>query len=277
VNENHQLLAKQHTGDLVHPVVTTPIPVAMTDIRSPIVGRPPASTLIYADTAGCSKFLAAGLSRFGRRSTVVHDDHNVSARLEDVSTFVDAAFVSLQDPSFDISAFFAFLSDRHPRIRRIAFAQHKPRKGGEIPPQFCRHDMILWDPWDRADFVEILKDALNCRDQPARSSWSDTMLFKSNEGRDRLAIAEIIKRYRHRIVSLALDMDRDSADTEDVVQETYLNIVRFLPLFRDSYSPGYWIDHITRRTIQSFSNGEHNFLPPIIKFFPGQLPLTSRA
>lgn len=79
-------------------------------------------TLICADTAGCSTFLADGIASLGRNSLVVHAPLDAIVRLQDVTMNIDAAFVSLQDDNFDISLFFAFLRDEHPDVRRIAFA-----------------------------------------------------------------------------------------------------------------------------------------------------------
>jgi hypothetical protein len=186
----------------------------------------------------------------------VHTPLDALARLQDVATTVDAALVSLQDANFDISAFFVFLKGEYPCIRRIAFAQHEPRKERLVSAHSCEHDMILWDPWDRADFVEILKDALACRLRPTRSTWTDLRLFESFRGADGLAIAEIVRRYRHRIVRLALDATHNTTDTEDIVQDVYLAIVQHLPFFGRVCSPGHWIDRVTCKTIRSFFHRE---------------------
>jgi hypothetical protein len=255
MNSTHRARQTRKVGDLILPFVTRPIPSFMSDLRPPEVEQPPASTLICADGAGCSELIARGLSLFGRSSTVVYSPLDAIVRLQDVTTTIDAVVVSLQDPEFDISAFFGFLKDEHPHIRRIAFAEHEPRGKISATVRSCQHDMILWDPWDRADFVEILKDAIDCRLSRTRSSWTDLQLFESSHGADRLAIAEIVRRYRYRIVRLALDATHHSMDTEDAVQDVYLAIVRCLPLYRApwSWSPGHWIDQISRKAIRPFS------------------------
>lgn len=81
---------------------------------------------------------------------------------------VNAALVPLQDVGLDISAFFELLRDEYPRVRRIAFAQRDPKRQGSGSTHSCPHDVILWSPWDRAGFLQILGDALDGR--PSRES-----------------------------------------------------------------------------------------------------------
>lgn len=125
--------------------------------------RLPAATLVCADTAGCSKLVVDGLSRLGRRSTVVHTPLDAIVRLQATTPPVGAALVSLQDVGFDISAFFELLKDDYPHVRRIAVAQREKRRQVSIAVHSCPHDVILWSPWDRPDFLEILGDALDGR------------------------------------------------------------------------------------------------------------------
>lgn len=205
----------------------------------------------------------------------MHTPLDALARLQDATTTIDAALVSLQDVNFDISAFFGFSKGEYRCIRRIAFAQHEPRKERFVSAHSCEHDMILWDPWDRADFIEILKDALACRLRPTRSTWTDLRLFESFRGADGLAIAEIVKRYRHRIVRLALDASHDAIDTEDIVQNVYLAILQYLPSFGRVCSPGHWIDRITCKTIRSFFHREISETSPSIGRFPRESPIAS--
>ncbi len=176
--------------------------------------------------------------------------------LQDNAIAVDAVFASLQDDKLNISALFQFIKDEHPLVRRIAFAQHDPRKDGTQPVHLCQHDMILWDPWDRADFIELLKDAIGCRISRTRSSWSDLRLFESQGGVDTLAIAEIVKRYQYHIVRLVMDATREVTDTEDVVQDVYMSIVRDLPAFDRVCAPGAWIDRVAFRSIRSILHGK---------------------
>jgi hypothetical protein len=208
-----------------------------------------ATTIIYADAAGRSTLIGSELSRLGRHSVLVHHPLEAIAVLQNPHMVVDAAFVSLQDVGTDIVSFFAFLKDEHPAVRRIAFAQHRTKDDSTAAVQTCQQDMILWDPWDRDSFSEILEDALNCRLHRPESSWTDMHLFRSG---DRPAIDAILGRYKHRIMSLAADATPNAADAEDIVQSTYLEIMRRLPSFDGSCSPAHWLDRMTRRCIRSF-------------------------
>ena len=216
-----------------------------------VVGRPPVSTLIYADTAGCSELLGAGLARLGRHSTIVRSPAEAITLLRYARIHVDAAFVSLQDVGSEISTFFGCLKEYHPRIRRIAFAQHGSKCRLLPSVHSCEHEMILWDPWERIDFDEILESTLDRRPHRPRSSWPDSELFSSLQGDDSLAVTEIIKRYRHRIVGLVMDEMYDDLNAEEVVQEACLEIMRHLPFFRPVCSPGHWIDDMCRMAISS--------------------------
>jgi DNA-directed RNA polymerase specialized sigma24 family protein len=64
------------------------------------------------------------------------------------------------------------------------------------------------------------------------------------------------KRYRYRIVRLVIDATRETTDTEDVVQDVYMSIVRDLPSFDRVCAPGSWIDRVACRSIRSFLHGK---------------------
>jgi hypothetical protein len=176
--------------------------------------------------------------------------------LQNSDAKIGAVFVSLQDPPFDISAFFALVREEHPRVRRIAFAEHK----GIAPMKSvwsCEHDMLLWDPWSEPDYLEILRDALDWRLSRGLASWPDIALFHSQHGRDVHAITQLLKRYHHRIEGLTMDRGYlAAADTEHVVQDTYSRITTDLPLFDHSCSPAHWIDQKAEASIASFENGQ---------------------
>lgn len=254
----HEATPSREIEDTILPLPFLALPAATDDVRPPALGQPSHLTLIFADAAECSATLAAGIAALGRRSIVVHTPLDALFRLQNGAATVDAVFVSLQDA--DGAAFFEFLRDEHPCVRRIAFAQHESTQVDSPLTAACQHDMILWDPWDREDFSETLKDALNCRAHRKRSSWSDLELFRSSRGTDALAISEIVKRYRHRIVRLTLDATSDVRDTEDIVQATCLALIEGIPSFVLRCSPGQWIDDITHACIRAFSSRDAGFV-----------------
>jgi len=233
------------------PFLTGP-PTAAVKHPPRVLPQAMATTMIYADAAGCSTLIDSELSRLGRHSVLVHHPLEAMAVLQNARMVVDAAFVSLQDVGIDIASFFTFLNDEHPAVRRIAFAQHGAKDVNTTAVQTCQQDMILWDPWDRDSFSEILEDALHRRLHRTESSWSDLQLFRSHEGVDRPAMGAILGRYKHRIMSLAADATRNAADAEDIVQDTYMEIMQRLPSFDGSCSPGHWIDRMARRCIRSY-------------------------
>lgn len=232
------------------PIVTH----SATDSLGPPRG-PPASTLIYADGAQCAELVARGVTSLGRNVFIAHTPLEAVNRILDSSVTTDAVFASLQDDSFDVIAFFEFLQETYPKIRRIAFARHgRPTR---VATDSCLHDMILWDPWDQNDFAEVLRDAIGCRRYRGRSSWSDQELFLSGGGVDNLAISTILQRYHHRIVSLVQDQEVNRQDAEDLVQDVYMGIVEELPSFGRECSPGCWIDRVTAKVIGKWLMSEN--------------------
>lgn len=229
-------------------------PPTTADAPHPLAPRLASSTasLVYADTAHCSDLLVAELTRLNKRTFTVRHPLEAIHLLEDTGLTIDAAFMSLQDARSDIVRLFSFLQDDHWAVRRVAFAQHEARYDNPPGLQSCAHQMILWDPWDRTSCGELLEGALNCQRLPTESGWSDIRLFKSQHGANRSAITALIQRYQHRIDQLVVDATRNSADAEDIVQDTCLAIVRLLPSFDGSCSPGEWVDRVTRACIRSF-------------------------
>jgi DNA-directed RNA polymerase specialized sigma24 family protein len=72
-----------------------------------------------------------------------------------------------------------------------------------------------------------------------------------------------------------LNVTHDALDTEDIVQEIYLDIVRCLPFFRAICSPGHWIDYISCKTIRTFFYSELRKTSPTIEKLPGNSPIRS--
>lgn len=253
MNRNRRHTRSRAIGDLILPFESGTVPASLADIRPQETEQPSAMTLIYSDTAEFAKIIKTGLSRFGRTSTVVNTPLHTIFQLQDETTTIDAMIVSLHDSRLDITVFFEFLKEEYPNVERIGSAYHRPLRQDLVSAHTCQHDMVLWDPWFRTDFIEILKDALDCRLSRTHSSWTELQLFESSQGKDSHAIAEIFKRYRYRIVRLLMDQKRGLMDTQDIVQEVYLTILQDLPLFDQAYSPGHWIDHIVGKRIRSFS------------------------
>jgi hypothetical protein len=252
MNQANQTAESRRQRDHFLPLVNGPPPA--TDEQGLLAPRiaPLTASLVYADTAHCSDLLVAELTRLKRRTFTVRHPLEAIRLLEDTGLTIDAVFMSLQDASSDVVRLFAFLQDEYWAVRRVAFAQHDAAYENPLALQSCKHQMILWDPWDRASFGEVLEGAMNCQGIPTESGWSDIRLFKSQHGTNRSAIAALIRRYRHRIDHLVADATRNAADAEDIAQDTCLDIVRLLPSFDGACSPGEWVDRVTRSCIRSF-------------------------
>lgn len=69
------------------------------------------------------------------------------------------------------------------------------------------------------------------------------LVIAAQEG-DREALAELVRRYEGKVYSLALRMLGRPADAEDVLQETFLKVVRSLGGFRGESAFGTWIYRI---------------------------------
>jgi hypothetical protein len=251
-----QLPDKRATSNPCFPFSPESLPLITTDVRLHTKEQPCLKTLIFTGASGCSSLLTNGLSQLGRISTMVCSPLDTIRELQDGTVTIDAVFASPRNDSANISALFEFLKEEHPTVRRIAYGQHDSSSTTDMSLHSCQHDMFLWDPWDRAHFIEILKDALNCRLSRAHSSWSDLRLFESRRGADNLAISEIVKRYQYRIVRLVLDDVHSPMDAERLLKGVHSSIVRELPLFAHNCAPSEWLDRITDRTTRAYINGE---------------------
>lgn len=152
----------RHGDDRASPGGAAPADSAVSEERVQLVEQPRVTVFIYADAAECSSLLVACLSRLGRTSRVIRTPLDVIVGLQDSGATVDAVFASLQDDVWNTSALFYFLKDEYPQIRRIAFTQRNLRKDEARLAHPCQDATIRWDPCDRRDLGENLKNALGC-------------------------------------------------------------------------------------------------------------------
>lgn len=234
------------------PLITRPVWLAGQKEPSRTGARPLTASLVFTDAARCSEILTKELHRLGKRTFSVRHPLEAIDLLENKNQRIDAAFMSLQDVSNDVVEFFLFLQDEFLGTRRIAFAQHEAIYSNPPALQACAHEMILWDPWARPNFDELLEGALNAQPRLSQTNWSDSRLCRSQHGANRTAIATLLGRYLYRIQRLVIDETPDSSDADDVIQNACLAIVELLPAFDNSCSPGEWIDRVARSSIRSF-------------------------
>lgn len=72
----------------------------------------------------------------------------------------------------------------------------------------------------------------------------ETKLLERLQAGDRRAFAELVEIYSPRIFRLALKMMGETAEAEEVLQETFLQAVRFIDNFRGQSSIGTWLFRI---------------------------------
>ena len=122
-------------------------------------GRPPTS-LIYTDEATGSRQLAFGLTARGDTFIAVSNPLDAVVMLQRFHGVIDSVFVSLQDNHAETSAFFAFLRDVYPAVRRIVFGAQGPESAKLASRCDSHQGVVLWDHRDHAQLHLTLSEAL---------------------------------------------------------------------------------------------------------------------
>ncbi len=73
----------------------------------------------------------------------------------------------------------------------------------------------------------------------------DAILVRRFNAGDQAAFAEIVMRYRTKMLAIALSMLRNHADAEEIAQDTFIRAHRSLALFRGESSLSAWLHCIT--------------------------------
>ena len=73
---------------------------------------------------------------------------------------------------------------------------------------------------------------------------SDIDLFAAAQAGDYGAFEAVVKRFHQRVYRLVYGLTKSVQDAEEVVQETFLNVFRGLPSFKNESAPGSWIYRI---------------------------------
>ncbi|MDH4156240.1 MAG: RNA polymerase sigma factor [candidate division Zixibacteria bacterium] len=98
---------------------------------------------------------------------------------------------------------------------------------------------------------------------------------------DELAFAELVRRYRQKIYSLAYQLLRNHLDADEVVQETFVRVfkrreelvnVKYFSTFLIRIATNYSIDLLRKRKIQSAMSDDSSSLPGVV-----QLDLSRRV
>jgi RNA polymerase sigma-70 factor, ECF subfamily len=99
---------------------------------------------------------------------------------------------------------------------------------------------------DRVLFAQLHQRAQDRRaqDQRAEAGATQSGTSKSDDSQSERAFAELVRRYRPKLVRLAVQMVRDTALADDVVQETFVRIVSAVDKFDGRSEPYTWMYRI---------------------------------
>ncbi len=92
-------------------------------------------------------------------------------------------------------------------------------------------------------------EARRVRSPAALASAPDADLVTASRDGDRRAFAELVRRYRPRIMALALQMTASRADSDDITQEVFLQALEGLPGFGGRCAFYTWLYRIALNTI----------------------------
>lgn len=81
---------------------------------------------------------------------------------------------------------------------------------------------------------------------PAPMQQPDEQLMRLAQRGDAEAIAALYARYRRKLLNYLYRLTGDRATAEDLTQETFLRVVRYLPKYRPTGSVGGWIFRIAK-------------------------------
>lgn len=87
---------------------------------------------------------------------------------------------------------------------------------------------------------------------------SDQLLVNKVQEGDRSAFDQLAARYRSRLLRLIQRIVHDSADAEDVLQDTLVRAYRAIPSFRGDSAFYTWLFRIAVNTATAFVTGRHH-------------------
>jgi RNA polymerase sigma-70 factor, ECF subfamily len=108
---------------------------------------------------------------------------------------------------------------------------------------------------------------------PPGSRWLPRVL-RGVQDRDEVAGADPLA-YLNSLYGLALKLTRNPAAAEDLVQDTYLKVVRFAPKFRDGTNLKAWLFTILRNTFHNDRRSASRHPVDVDSELVEELPLTS--
>lgn len=100
-------------------------------------------------------------------------------------------------------------------------------------------------------------------------SISDETLIKKSKTGDEKSFKELVERYKSRVYSIVLAMVRDKNDADDLSQEIFLKVYRFLPQFKGKSKFYTWLYRLTINTCISAQNAQKK-KPKTLSFSLGE-------
>ena len=86
--------------------------------------------------------------------------------------------------------------------------------------------------------------------EPGRVDEDEALVGRARAG-DQHAFGQLVRKYQHRAVTIAVALGIDRADAEDVAQEAFLRAFRGLPRFRGASSFKTWFVQVVTNTART--------------------------
>jgi RNA polymerase sigma-70 factor, ECF subfamily len=88
----------------------------------------------------------------------------------------------------------------------------------------------------------------------------ETIIAQARNG-SREAFDELIRRFEKKVMKTALFLTRNLADAQDVAQEVYIKIFRYLDAFEEAAKIEHWVYRITVNAARDFQRRRRFWLP----------------
>lgn len=100
---------------------------------------------------------------------------------------------------------------------------------------------------------------------------SDEVLVKRIKRGDEASFRQLVERYRSRVYSIAYAMTKNQSDADDLSQEIFLKVYRFLPQFKGKSKFYTWLYRLAINTCISAINNRKKSTEKFLFFFPARI------
>ena len=118
----------------------------------------------------------------------------------------------------------------------------------DLSPTFRRALAFLWTGPENGRVLTTEEQTL------------ETIIEQARNG-SREAFDELIRRFEKKVMKTALFLTRNLADAQDVAQEVYIKIFRYLEAFEESAKIEHWVYRITVNAARDFQRRRRFWLP----------------